>query len=373
MFNHYLVTAEQRIANTGNSYKILLDKNEQSQDIMLKYKIRVTEQMMNLDWNRYPDADYSDIEANIANYCGLAPDNIVLASGSASIITTLLNYFAINRKQINIVQPSYSLFDYHCKTYNIPYNPWYLNDNLDYDLALMPELEEDAVVIITSPNNPTGNSIKQADLEYLLQTYPKAMIILDGVYCEFSSNDMTNLVRQYKNLIVLRSFSKAFPIAGLRLGYLCAAPETAKQIKKLVLQFSITPFSITLAREVLFTEEFLQDSKKRINDIIAEREMITSYVTNKFREEVVKVYRSEGNFLLMHVPDGHTFDRLMNEFRNNEIKVLNTSPFIKLANTFRVSIGSKIENEQFLICMCSVLGVRNEFKLNPAALLEMQN
>ena len=101
--------------------------------------------------------------------------------------------------------------------------------------------------------------------------------------------------------------------------------------------------------------------------------MITSYITNKFREQVVKVYNSEGNFLLMHVPDSHTFERLMAEFKQNEIKVLNTSPFIKLNNTFRVSIGSQNENEQFLICLCNVLGVKNEFKLDPSTLLKMQN
>lgn len=371
MFNQNLVSIGQRIAATGNSYRIMLDKNEQSEDILLKYKVRVTEELMNLDWNRYPDADYSDIEANIASYCGLRPDNIVLASGSASIITTLLNYFAINRKQINIVQPSYSLFDYHCKTYNIPYNAWHLNDDLEYDLSLLPAMEKDAVLIVTSPNNPTGHSISQHDLEYLLQTYPQATIILDGVYSEFAKTDLTALVRRYDNLIVLRSFSKAFPIAGLRLGYLCAAPHTAAQIKKLILQFSITPFTITLARHVLFDPEFLEESRQRVATIISDREFIASYVSTRFSSQIVKVFPSDGNFLLMRIHDAGTFDRLMKEFTANGIKVLNTSSFVQLQNTFRVSIGSINENEQFLMCLCKVLSQRNI--ISPEALLASQN
>jgi histidinol-phosphate aminotransferase len=357
-FNAQLQKAESRLASTQTSARFLLDKNEQSDDVDMALKMEVMNKLMQANWNRYPNADYSDIEANIADYCGLQADQIVLSAGSANMITTLLNYFALNQKKITITQPSYSLFDYHCKTYNIPYTPWLLTPELEFDHSLLPKLDADAVLIVTSPNNPVGNSIRPETLEYLLRTNPEACIILDGVYAEFADTDFTPLIKKYDNLIVLRSFSKAFPIAGLRLGYLCAAPKTAAIIKKLILQFSIAPFSLIFAREILFSPAFMADSKKRVRDIIQARDNMYQSLQKDFSSETLHVFRSEGNFLLIRIFDKHQLGSLMSDFNRHGIKVLNTSGFPLLENTFRVSIGSSHENEVFYQCMLSNLPLR---------------
>ncbi|HMX40921.1 MAG TPA: hypothetical protein PKD78_11355, partial [Saprospiraceae bacterium] len=128
-FSDNLLTASSRIAPSSTSHTggCRLDKNEQSEDVEAAFKRRVIEKLVAADWNRYPAADHRDIEERVAQYCGLSPENIVLSAGSASLITTLLDYFALQGKHIVITQPSYSLFDYHCKTYNIPYEPWLLS------------------------------------------------------------------------------------------------------------------------------------------------------------------------------------------------------------------------------------------------------
>ena len=123
-FSDILQKSPSRITPTKTSSSLLLDKNEQSDDVDFSIKEKVLNSLLNANWNRYPSADCSDIEALVADYCDLDPEHIVLGPGSASIITTLLNYFALNGKRIVIAQPSYTLFDYHCKTYNIPYEPW---------------------------------------------------------------------------------------------------------------------------------------------------------------------------------------------------------------------------------------------------------
>ena len=354
-FNALLQNAESRIAPVKQTSRFLLDKNEQSGDVDLALKMEVLDRLLETNWNRYPCADYKDIESKIAEYCGLQSDNIVLSAGSASMITTLLNYFALNHKKITITQPSYSLFDYHCKTYNIPYTPWFLTPELEYDYAELPQLGAESVLIITSPNNPVGNSIRPETLEYLLRSNPDSCIILDGVYSEFAETDFTPLVEKYENLIVLRSFSKAFPIAGLRLGYLCAAPKTAAIIKKLILQFSIAPFSLVFAREMLFNPTFIQDAKKRVQDIICERNKMYQALQKDFSSEVLQVFKSEGNFLLVRIHDRAHFDNLMEDFCRHGIKVLNTSGFPLLHNTFRVSIGNPYENGIFYQCLLSCL------------------
>ncbi|MEZ4893799.1 MAG: aminotransferase class I/II-fold pyridoxal phosphate-dependent enzyme [Saprospiraceae bacterium] len=344
-FNPALQQAAIRVPVNQHKSRFLLDKNELSHDIDLALKMEVMHKLLEANWNRYPCADYKDIESSIANYCGLSQENIALGPGSANIITTLLNYFALNQKEIVITQPSYSLFDYHCKTYNIPYKPWLLTDDLEYDYANLPQLNENSVLIITSPNNPVGNSIEFETVENLLRNNPKSVVIVDGVYCEFSKTDFTPLVKKYDNLIVLRSFSKAFPVAGLRLGYLCAAPCMAALIKKLILQFSITPFSLAFARNILFKPSFLEASQKLVQQIISEREYMYLLIKENFNPEQLEVFKSEGNFLLLRVNNEHCFQKLMEELSQEGIKVLNTSAGPLLKNTFRLSIGSPAENE----------------------------
>lgn len=358
-FSDILQNAPTRVTPTKTSSHLLLDKNEQSDDVDFSIKERVLNSLMNANWNRYPSADCSDIEALVANYCDLDPANIVLGPGSASIITTLLNYFALNGKRIVIAQPSYTLFDYHCKTYNIPYEPWMLTPELEYDYENIPTLGAGSVLIITTPNNPVGNTIEQEKLENILRSNPESFVILDAVYAEFAEMDLAPLVRKYDNLMVLRSFSKAFPMAGLRFGYLCAAPQVATVIRKLMLQFSINHLTQVFAREVLFTPEFLEDSRQRVSDMIEERERMFRLLNRRFDGSTMKVFQSSGNFLLMRVFDDATFGKLMADLEKNGIKVLNTSPFPLLRNTFRVSIGTTEENNIFLRCLTDSLGYRS--------------
>jgi len=350
-FSTSLLSATHRIDTAARPARFLLDKNEQPEDVCDEFKRKTLEQLYHECWNRYPSANYSDIESNIAAYCGMQPENIILSAGSATLITTLLNYFAINRKKLVITQPTYSLFEYHCRTYNIPFEPWLLNDALEYDLGLLPVLEEDSVLVITSPNNPVGNSINHMQLEYILETHPDALVILDAVYAEFSEADLTSLVKIYPNLIVLRSFSKAFPIAGLRLGYAVAHPPVASLIRKLLLQFSINPLALVFARTILFDPSFRQQCAECTKEICRERELLYSSLAENFHPDRLYVHKSDGNFLLVKIANTEEFDQIFNGLCASGIKMLNTSGFLLLKNTFRVSIGSRQENELFRQCM----------------------
>lgn len=358
-FSDILQNAPTRVTPTKTTSRLLMDKNEQSDDVDFSIKEKVLSSLMNADWNRYPAADCSDIEALVANYCDLDPENIVLGPGSASIITTLLNYFALNGKRIVIAQPSYTLFDYHCKTYNIPYEPWMLTEDLEYDYDNLPALGAGSVLIVTTPNNPVGNTIEQEKLEQILRSNPESFVILDAVYAEFADMELAPLVCKYDNLMVLRSFSKAFPVAGLRFGYLCAAPQTAAAIRKLMLQFSLNHLTQIFAREVLFTPEFLADSRKRVKAMISERESMYRLLKFRFDDRVLKVFKSAGNFLLVRIHDDAAFEKLMADLEKSGIKVLNTSPFPLLRNTFRVSVGKPEENNLFLRCITESLGYRS--------------
>jgi len=366
MFNEYLLKTQARIKSIKQSFRLQLDKNEQTQDLEMYFKKEVIEALAQSAWNRYPDHDYEDIEENIASYCGLQPENILLCPGSASIITTLLNYFAINHKDIHITQPTYSLFDYHCRTYNISYTPWLLSEDLEYDYEHLPRLKENSVLIITSPNNPVGNCFEESCLRDILTRNPQSLIIVDGVYTEFCHYDLTPLVREYSNLIVLRSFSKAFPVAGLRLGYLCASDSLIPILRKLFLQFSISEFSLLFARKLLFTKKFMQSSMCRVEELISEREFLKREITNKFDRSQVQVFPSDGNFVLIRIHNSRHHENVLAHLQLDGIKILNTSDFPLLYNTIRVSIGTRNENLQFLTSLRKGINQHDKHKIQSA-------
>lgn len=353
-FSKELVAAPARINAIKSPASCRMDKNEQAEDVNHFWKEKALQALRHENWNRYPSADLSDIETKVAQYCGLQSDQITLSPGSASLITSLLNYFAINGKKIVITHPSYSLFEYHCNTYNIPFTPWLLNENLDFELQNLPILDAQSVLIITSPNNPTGNSITKTQLLQILEQHPESLVIIDGVYTEFAKEDFTSLVDSHANLMVIRSFSKAFPIAGLRLGYLCANTKLTALVKKLMLPFSLNAFTLCFAREVLFSNEFMSASKKMLKEIIAEREKMKKLIKSMDPHKRLQIFNSEGNFLLIRINHESDHAKLLQTLHQHGIQVLNSSSFTRLKNTIRVSVGNQQENDLFLSCLSTI-------------------
>lgn len=321
-FNTALSAVPARIAPVQKKYRLLLDKNEQSLDVPALIKQKMFAALMETNLNRYPEANLKLLEEKTGQYCGLPAGYIAMAPGSASIITTLLNYFAISGKRIIINQPSYSLFEYHCNTYNIPYEPWLLNDDLQFDTDAMPVPDANSVVIITSPNNPVGNAITPAELNQLLTAFPHTLFIVDAVYCEFGKDDYTGWVENFSNLLVLRSFSKAFPVAGIRLGYLCAQPAMISVVKKLLLPFSINALTQVFAEQVLFDPCFMAECKNRVRNLVAERERLYSFMRLYFDARQMKVYASQGNFLLISLATEALYETAMQQLDEAAIKVL---------------------------------------------------
>lgn len=355
IFSDVLQHIGDRITIKSNPSKIFLDKNEQPFDIDDSIKQTVLDELHKTNWNRYPPANNTELETLIASYTGLYPENIAVAPGSAYIITTLLNYFAINRNHIVIAQPSYTLFDYHCKTFGIDYEPWYLNNLLEFDLDHLPKLTDKSVLILASPNNPVGNIISYSQLEKILQNNSQSLIILDAVYLEFCNINLNPLIQSYPNLIVLKSFSKAFPAAGCRLGYLCASNTIVSMVKKLILMFSINHFSQVLAKAVLSNSSYLMKIENLILEINAERNRLYQNLQELEQEEVIITKKPEGNFILLKIPDSNKFNLVLNQLSSNGIQILNTSNLKMLENTIRVSVGSTEENTAFFNCLKSAL------------------
>jgi histidinol-phosphate aminotransferase len=348
----------------SNDAKIFLNKNEQGQDTSPKVKKAILQALDNLSWNRYPEAEQAELYELIAAYAGLASNQIALGAGAASLIGNLLNYFAINGYQIIIPEPSYAFFNHHCKTYNIPYIPWVLNNELQYDIKNLPRITDKSVLFIVSPNNPVGNTFPEDKLRLLLKKYPKTTIVLDAVYQEYGKSIFTPLINEYENLLVLRSFSKAFPAAGIRLGYLCGQAQVITLYRKLVLPYSINLFSLSYAIKLLSTPNFLEAEILNIEKTLILRTQLYNKLLKEFNTSQIRVFPSEGNFLLIQFTTKEDFKDATNELDKCNIEVLNTSNYKNLEHSIRVSIGSEKEMDLFYQCMKQTLktGMNDEHK-----------
>jgi histidinol-phosphate aminotransferase len=197
---------------------------------------------------------------------------------------------------------------------------------------------------------PVGNTFPEDKLRFLLKKHPKTTIVLDAVYQEYGKTNFTPLINEFENLLVLRSFSKAFPAAGLRLGYLCGQARVISHYKKLVLPYSLNHFSQSYAKKLLSTPDLLKAELLNIEKTLSLRARVYDKLLNEFDASQLRVFPSEGNFLLLQFTSAAAFSKAVLELNTCNIEVLNTSNHKKLEYSIRVSIGS--ENEMALFCQC---------------------
>lgn len=339
------------ISEQNNSPLHKLDKNEHVFDINDNFKKLVISELSHESWNRYPTLDYSNIESGLASYCNLKSGKIVLAPGAASILSAILNYYSINGYKINILQPSYAFMTFHCQSFNIPFTPWWLDDNFSFNLDALPRLDKLSVLIFASPNNPTGSVLSMEDMKKLLRKFPTTTIVLDAVYQEYGDIDYTPLIEEFDNLMIVRSFSKAFPAAGLRLGYLCAGERLANLVKKLILPYSINHFAFEFATILMNNPEILNGEIAKITQIKEQRDLFYKRLKTSFSDEKLKVYPSAGNFFLIKIMVDDIFEKFITLLNSKGIKVLETHKQKQLSNTIRLSIGLPQEMEEVFECL----------------------
>ena len=290
-------------------------------------------------YNLYPDPDGHKLVAALAQYTGVAPEHLVLSSGSNELITKLWSAFLSPGDSVLTASPTFSLYTtattLACgETIAVPRRH-------DYELdvpALLAALRDDTkLIVICSPNNPTGNLVSRADTEALLQT--GRIVVVDEAYIEFAGEDALadspiSLVAHYPNLVVLRTFSKWAGLAGLRLGYGAFPAWLVPHIRKLQL-----PFEVNLAAHIAAhaTLEDLPLMRERIAGLVVERDRLYETLCG---QPYLRVFPSRGNFLLAEITDPRLS---VTEFRRQmeaDGIILRYFPTPDLARHVRITVGS---------------------------------
>lgn len=248
-------------------------------------------------YNTYPDTNATALRAALAEYTGLDSRYIVLSHGSNELINLLWHIFLSLGDTIICCPPTFSLYTFVttlCGAYvvEVPRTPDYEIDVNAILAALTPETK---LIVLCSPNNPTGNPVSEEDILTLLET--GRIVVVDEAYVEFSQRPggFAHLVPQYRNLVVLRTFSKWAGLAGLRIGY-GLFPEWIVDF----LRRAQCPFEVNLAGHIAAIETLKHRAYtwERVRRIVEEREQLFTLLASQSYLEPIP---SQGNFIMAHV------------------------------------------------------------------------
>ncbi|KAB2843734.1 MAG: aminotransferase class I/II-fold pyridoxal phosphate-dependent enzyme, partial [Melioribacteraceae bacterium] len=207
-------------ARSSHLSGVLLDANENGIG-------SVIHDTYSLQLNRYPDPSQNEIREKLGNYLNIKKENLCFGVGSDEIIDLLIRIFCEPRiDKVMILQPTYGMYKVACAINNVETINVDLNESFQIDFGNVKEKfsNEIKIIFLCSPNNPTGNLIDQNDILKLAETY-NAIIAVDEAYIDFSEeNSLVKKITNYKNIVVMRTFSKAWGLAGIRCGY-CIADE----------------------------------------------------------------------------------------------------------------------------------------------------
>lgn len=288
----------------------------------------------------YPE-DCVQLREKIANYVQVRPEQILLTNGSDQAIDLVFRSFTCAQGEVIIPQPSYSMFSLFAEMMNNTL----LQPEVNPDLSFPMEGVQAAVtkntqlIVICNPNNPTGSILSNDDLAQLAEANPQAMIFVDEAYAEFSQQTAVPLLLRYPNIVISRTFSKAFGLAGLRLGYIIARPDFIKEMEKVRDPININIFAYYGARAVL-------DNINELNSYVDEvMNKAKPLVEKFFIDNAIEYYPSAANFILFkpQQPANDVFEKLRAAGLLTRVR-----SGAHIDNTIRVTIGTVAQMQKFI-------------------------
>lgn len=302
-----------------------------------------------LEFNRYPDGMGMELKQAISTYSKISPEGILIGNGSDELIQLILLTFGGAGKSLIIHPPTFSMYQIGARLTDTSVVEVPLLNGLDLDTEQMAKAarSKDAhVMIICNPNNPTGSLFPREDILRLVRESGK-IVVVDEAYAEFSEETLIPEIVNYPNLVILRTFSKAFGMAGLRLGYLLGQPETIALINRVRQPFNVNLFS---QRAGILALDYLNDYQLQIQSIKAETQTLYEELR---RIPGVVVYPTRANFILFKPQDP---DRWASELLKRGFLVRNMGDLPVLGKCLRMSAGLPEENMNFLRAVREING-----------------
>jgi len=301
------------------------------------------------NFNRYPDPLQLDLKDALSKIKGVPIENTFLGNGSDEAIDLLFRCFCNPGKDnVIILPPTYGMYEVSANINDVEIRKVNLLPNFQLDLEGIAEAidEHTKLIFICSPNNPTGNSIVRTDIETVLANF-KGLVIIDEAYINFAKQrTFIQELTEYPHLVILQTFSKAWGLAGLRLGMAFASSIVIDILNKVKAPYNISQSTQDLALAALQNVAQVNDW---IKITVAERELLSQQLSDL--SMVKKVYPSDANFVLAEVEDAAgTYNALVEQ----GIIIRDRSKVVLCDGCLRVTVGTPQENEILLSALKSL-------------------
>jgi histidinol-phosphate aminotransferase len=315
-----------------------LDRNESTRQLSDEVAVGLAEHVRKRGLFSYPEPDR--LAGRVGEYCAVSADSVVVTNGSDQAIDLCLRGFLGVGDRLLVARPEFSMFTHIADLIGAVVDGVPYADDLSfpYEAFWAAARQRPELIVLINPNNPTGTPVDLDFIERVAAEYPDIPVIVDEAYFEFTGVTAVPLIRTHPNVIVLRTFSKAFALAGLRIGYLVARPAVAAQLKKLRNPFDVNELAL-VAADIQLSR--LDEVHAHVAEIMGSSKPM---VVDFFRRVGVPVFPGAANFVL--VKPAQCAEAIA-YLRDSGILVRSTSARL-LAGMFRMSIGTPTEMTEFI-------------------------
>ncbi|MFP2239741.1 histidinol-phosphate transaminase [Pseudescherichia vulneris] len=332
------LTPYQSARRLGGKGDVWLNANE--------FPTAVTFDLSQQTLNRYPECQPKAVIDNYAQYAGVKPEQVLVSRGADEGIELLIRAFCEPGKDaILFCPPTYGMYSVSAETFGVEYRTVPALENWQLDLqTIADKLDGVKVVYVCSPNNPTGQIINPQDLRVLLEmTRDKALVVADEAYIEFCPQaTLSTWLADYPHLVVLRTLSKAFALAGLRCGFTLANEDVIALLMKVIAPYPLSTPVADIAAQAL-SPQGINAMRERVAQILAERQ----YLVTQLREIpcVEQVFDSETNYILARITaSSAVFKSLWDQ--GIILRDQNKQP--SLSGCLRITIGTRDESQRVI-------------------------
>jgi len=309
----------------------------------------VVAEVERLAFHRYPDREASDLRAAIAANHGVGPEQVFVANGSNEVLQTLFLTYAGPGRAAAVFEPTYAMHAQigHLTSTEVAVGeraPDFLLDLTEVKRVL--DESSPSLTFVCSPNNPTGRAESRASVDEVLELAP-GLVIVDEAYGQFSSWTALDLVDDDRPLVVTRTYSKTWSMAGSRLGYLVGSAEVVSALWARALPYHL---DVLKQRAGVLALRYSDEMEGRIGSLVAERERIAAGLSAL----AVEHWPSDANFVLFR-PLHRSGDEVWQALVDRSVLVRNCGSWPRLDNCLRVTVGTPSENDRFLAALSEVV------------------